>query len=120
MFRNKRNIKIIDKYQINDKRITFYQQTENIGASANFAFVEEKASGEYFMWASDDDLWDSAFIEQGMRTLLNNPKYKSWFCTIENIDTYDRVTRKYSGLKGLHQESINFLISLNTFMSLKY
>ena len=56
---NKEIIKIIDKFKMNDKRITFYQQTENIGALANFAFVEEKASGEYFMWASDDDYFHS-------------------------------------------------------------
>jgi glycosyltransferase involved in cell wall biosynthesis len=42
-----------------DPRIRFYRQPENRGAAFNFAFVEQAASGDYFMWAADDDRWES-------------------------------------------------------------
>jgi glycosyltransferase involved in cell wall biosynthesis len=40
-----------------DSRITFYRQTKNLGPTHNFKFVLEKAAGDYFMWAADDDKW---------------------------------------------------------------
>jgi glycosyltransferase involved in cell wall biosynthesis len=46
-----------------DKRIRYFRQSANIGPIGNFRFVLAKASGEYFMWASDDDEWDARFIE---------------------------------------------------------
>jgi glycosyltransferase involved in cell wall biosynthesis len=46
-----------------DKRITYFRQPVNLGAVANFRFALSKASGDYFMWATDDDEWDASFIE---------------------------------------------------------
>jgi len=43
--------------------IRYFRQEQNIGVMANFKFVLEKASGEYFMWAADDDEWESDFVE---------------------------------------------------------
>jgi glycosyltransferase involved in cell wall biosynthesis len=45
-----------------DQRIQYYRQSENRGPLFNFKFVLEKASGEYFMWAADDDAWDARFV----------------------------------------------------------
>lgn len=46
-----------------DQRVKYFRQSANVGAIANFRFVLAKASGEYFMWAADDDEWDPSFIE---------------------------------------------------------
>lgn len=46
-----------------DPRIKYFRQPSNKGAIANFRFVLEKASGDYFMWAADDDEWDPRFVE---------------------------------------------------------
>ncbi|WP_292389770.1 glycosyltransferase family 2 protein [Methanosarcina sp. UBA5] len=51
-----------------DSRIQYYRQKENIGTMPNFQFVLEKTTGEYFMWAADDDEWQPKYIE----TILNN------------------------------------------------
>ena len=47
-----------------DSRIHYFRQQKNMGPTFNFKFVLEKATGEYFMWAADDDEWESFFIEK--------------------------------------------------------
>jgi glycosyltransferase involved in cell wall biosynthesis len=49
--------KLLISLKEKDSRITFYIQPENKGALFNFYFVLEKARGDYFMWAADDDEW---------------------------------------------------------------
>lgn len=97
--------KIINKFIEKDSRIHYFKQLKNIGASANFKFVKEKASGEYFMWASDDDIWDKSYIEEGMKVLLTHKEYNAWFCTIENIDSFNRTIRKYKGFSRFSSTS---------------
>ena len=56
-----------------EKRITLYQHTVNIGAENNFSFVKDYAKGEYFMWAAHDDTWSPTHLEQAVKILDNNP-----------------------------------------------
>jgi glycosyltransferase involved in cell wall biosynthesis len=51
--------KVINEFLIFDKRIKYYHHTKNIGAALNFRFVYEKATGDYFMWAADDDYFEN-------------------------------------------------------------
>lgn len=46
-----------------DSRIQYFRQKENIGSFFNFQFVLEKAQGEYFTWAADDDDRDPEYVE---------------------------------------------------------
>lgn len=60
---------ILEKYAALDKRVQFTVQKENLSIVPNFQYLLNKAQGEYFMWAADDDNWDKNFIEvcvQGM------------------------------------------------------
>jgi len=52
-----------------DKRIKFFHQKRNEGSLFNFDFVLSKATGEYFMWAADDDEWEPLFIEMCLSEL---------------------------------------------------
>jgi glycosyltransferase involved in cell wall biosynthesis len=54
---------VVREFSARDKRIEYFRQSTNIGAIANFRFVLANASGDYFMWAADDDEWDTSFIE---------------------------------------------------------
>jgi glycosyltransferase involved in cell wall biosynthesis len=54
---------VVRDFATTDERIKYFRQPENIGAIANFRFVLAEASGDYFMWAADDDEWDPRFIE---------------------------------------------------------
>jgi glycosyltransferase involved in cell wall biosynthesis len=55
---------VIEDFKNRDERIVSYSQNKNIGAINNFKFVLEKASGNYYMWAADDDEWNAGFIEE--------------------------------------------------------
>lgn len=55
--------RVVRGFSVTDERIKYFRQPANIGAIANFRFVLAKASGDYFMWAADDDEWDTRFIE---------------------------------------------------------
>jgi glycosyltransferase involved in cell wall biosynthesis len=52
-----------------DKRIQVVTQSTNIGLEGNFNFVYARATGEYFMWMSDDDVFDDNYIEECVKWL---------------------------------------------------
>jgi glycosyltransferase involved in cell wall biosynthesis len=54
---------VVREFSATDRRIKYFRQPSNKEAIANFRFVLAKASGDYFMWAADDDEWDQSFIE---------------------------------------------------------
>lgn len=56
-----------------DPRIRYIRQPADLGPVANFRFVMEQASGEFFMWAAADDLWHPRFIEENLRVLEQFP-----------------------------------------------
>lgn len=59
-----------------DSRIMYYTQKKNVGMTPNFRTVLEKATGEYFMWAADDDEWADNFIELCVAELVSlGPNY---------------------------------------------
>ena len=62
---------ILEDFSRNDNRIKYHIQKENIGANKNFAFVLKQATGEYFMWAADDDEYDNKFIKKCVKNHLN-------------------------------------------------
>jgi GT2 family glycosyltransferase len=70
---NSESEKVFEEYR-NDNRIKYYKHDKNIGAIANFQFVRNLANGKYFMWAADDDYWDSTFIEKAVEKLENDPE----------------------------------------------
>ena len=53
---------VCQSYAANDSRIRCVRQEKNVGQLGNFPFVLGEATGEYFMWASDDDHWSHDFI----------------------------------------------------------
>jgi glycosyltransferase involved in cell wall biosynthesis len=61
---------ILKKFAALDNRIKYVIQETNLSIVPNFQFLLDKANGEFFMWAADDDYWDNNFIEvcvQGMQ-----------------------------------------------------
>ncbi|MHC1696703.1 MAG: glycosyltransferase family 2 protein [Geobacteraceae bacterium] len=66
---------ICHDYAVQDKRIRYIRQQENLGAAANFKIVLDEAVGEYFMWAACDDIRSPDFIEVNLAFLRANPTY---------------------------------------------
>jgi glycosyltransferase involved in cell wall biosynthesis len=88
---------VVREFMEKDDRIRFYRQEENLGHCENHRFVVEKARGEYFFWASEDDEWDEKYFETGIKSLTENPGYDAWCCTIKNTDSFGHVIRDYPG-----------------------
>jgi glycosyltransferase involved in cell wall biosynthesis len=86
---------VVREFQKNDPRIHYFRQDENRGPAANFAFVLMKATGVYFMWATDDDEWDQDFIKSCVSLLLLHRLAGMAFCNIVNIDSFGRIIREY-------------------------
>ncbi|MBK9571040.1 MAG: glycosyltransferase family 2 protein [Chitinophagaceae bacterium] len=64
---------LLKKYAALDSRVTFFVQEKNRSIVPNFQFLLDKAKGDYFMWAADDDNWDPNFIEVCVQGLQTNP-----------------------------------------------
>lgn len=54
-----------------DPRVSFVRQPVNAGRVENFKFLLREATGEYFMWAADDDWWGLTFIERCVTELTS-------------------------------------------------
>ncbi len=81
-----------------DSRIRFHRHERNTGATANMLFCLAETSAPYFMWASDDDLWEPQFVERGVSSLHRiGSNYSAWFCTIDNINSDGQTCRRYPG-----------------------
>lgn len=65
--------KIAREYVAKDDRISYFRHEENKGWGYNTNFVIEKAKGEYFLRATDDDWWDVTFIEKIMNQMILDP-----------------------------------------------
>jgi glycosyltransferase involved in cell wall biosynthesis len=88
---------VAEEFAAGDPRVHYHRRETRLGAPANHFFVLEKASGEFFSWASEDDQWDEWFIETGVRALRAEPRRSAWMCTIVNTDAQGRTVREYRG-----------------------
>ncbi|KKU82102.1 MAG: Glycosyltransferase [Parcubacteria group bacterium GW2011_GWA1_47_8] len=102
--------KICEKYAKKDPRVIYHRQQKNIGMFPNFKFVLDKAQGEYFMWASHDDIWEKDFIKVCVEN-MENKKVSAAMTVIANVDSYGRSVReltemtKLSGRPGIRHVS---------------
>lgn len=95
---------ICEVYAKKDPRITYYRQEKNIGMFPNFKFVLDNAHGDYFMWASHDDLWEKNFVKVCVEN-IENKKVDVATTIVANIDSCGRNLRELtevSKLSGRH------------------
>jgi glycosyltransferase involved in cell wall biosynthesis len=86
---------LINEFVAKDHRVTPYRQTNNIGALSNFRFVLDSSDGDYFMWASDDDVISNNFVEKMLDKFEECPEVGFCFSNIVNIDRYGHEIRSY-------------------------
>ena len=65
--------KVAHEYIKKDFRIKYICQDKNMGSTFNIKYVLEQATGEYFMWAADDDEWNEYYIESLIMVKANTP-----------------------------------------------
>jgi glycosyltransferase involved in cell wall biosynthesis len=104
---------IVTKYAQKDNRIKYFKQEYNIGAAKNWKFVLSESNGEFFFWASCDDIWAPNFIES-LLSGFQNDNILSVFCFYDIIDYYDntKVESVYPVSCTTNNKFNNFLICL--------
>ncbi len=85
-----------------DPRIAYIRQETNIGAAGNFRFVANRADAPFFMWASDDDVWEPDFIATLLALLKADPQHQMAFSSIDNINRDGLSYRSYPGFTRLN------------------
>jgi glycosyltransferase involved in cell wall biosynthesis len=76
---------ICQLYAARDIRIRYCRNEKNIGPTANFNRLIHIARGKYFMWAADDDLWESSFVSCMVDALDSNPDAVLSFCNFDYL-----------------------------------
>lgn len=77
--------KVAREFSEKDSRIIYIRQATNIGPSKNFQFVIEHSTGKYYMWATDDNWYDSNFISELVALLERDRNVVFAFCDYEAI-----------------------------------
>lgn len=78
--------KIAREYASKDSRISYYRHSSNKGWGYNTAFVIEKAQGDFFMRATDDDIWDRAYIEKVFALFFGGNEIIACMSNFEEVD----------------------------------
>lgn len=78
------SFEIAEKYALIDSRIVCMKQPCNLGPLGNFSQTLRLADSEFFMWASQDDLWSPNYLEVSITALKMNPNASytipHWIC----------------------------------------
>jgi glycosyltransferase involved in cell wall biosynthesis len=95
---------ILEEYSKKDPRIKVYTQSHNLGIYANFYFVLQKATGKYFMYAQEDDLWEPDFIGRLVEQLESYPEQVMAMTATNRIDEDGKFfdTTRLNGLSDLY------------------
>ena len=63
---------ICQRAALQDDRIVYERMNKNIGATANFQNVADRAEGDYFMWAAGHDEWSPNLVSKSIEILEQN------------------------------------------------
>lgn len=79
---------ICREYTGKEARIKFFQNPKNLGAIDNFTRVMTLASGKYFMWAADHDLWHPSLLSKAIAVMESDPEVVLCYPRGERIDVH--------------------------------
>jgi len=86
---------ICKAYAARDSRIKYVRQEKNLGAAENFNFVFRRSSGEFFKWATHDDLLAPTFLECCLEVLEARDDVVLVFTLGQDIDENGSIIRTY-------------------------
>ena len=92
-----RTEEICRAYTARDERIRYLRNETNLGAAKNFGCVFELSSGEYFKWASYDDVLGPEFLSRCITVLDQEPSIILCHAKTGRID-------EHSALVGVYEE----------------
>ncbi len=82
-------------YAARDRRIRYFRNEENLGASPNYNRTFELSSGEYFKWAAHDDLCAPEFLERCVEVLDQDTSVILCYSRIQAIDEHGAVLQSF-------------------------
>ena len=82
------------RYAACDPRIRYFRQPVNLGAAPNHNFVVEQAGGEYFKWASHDDLYGRDLLLRCVEALDDRPEVVLSHAWQAYVDTEGNILRR--------------------------
>ena len=96
---------ICESFSKKFKNFKYIRRKKNFGPINNFWFVMEQAKTEYFMWASDDDLWDKKFVQNLYNELENNIDLDLVYCWTDVFDPELNIVHKKFKPANLYNRS---------------
>jgi len=87
---------LCERLAATDPRIRYHRHEKNMGASWNYNFALEAASGPYFKWAAYDDLVSPDFIGACVEALEAHPADILGYGTTVIIDAEGKETDRYA------------------------
>jgi glycosyltransferase involved in cell wall biosynthesis len=103
------NKKITDYYIAQGFNLIYHRPEKNLGGADNHKRVLDLAIGDYFFWASDDDLWDKDFILEAVTILENDYRYDGWVSSFANMDKMGTLIRKFPSMTRFSSSQYKFL-----------
>lgn len=88
-------------YAMRDRRIRYSRTDPHQIPSSNFDRVRQLATGDFFMWAATDDVWEPTFVSTLLGRLAEAPEAIIAFSTFNNVNEDGRETRTYNHLSEL-------------------
>jgi glycosyltransferase involved in cell wall biosynthesis len=104
--------KVCEDYAKKDPRIKYIRQPRNLGISKNMEFLLAQSESKYFMWAGDDDLWDSKFTLHLISALENNPDCIVAFGPYVLIDENNNVIESHRSFDYSGNDKLTRLLKL--------
>lgn len=105
--------------QLNNPKIRYYKNKENLGAEGNFNRGLYFAQGEHIMWLHDDDFLELNFLEYVSKKLCGNKAiYTGYKNVFENANTIKSNSNKNSikqKIKNIIKKCLSLLYYLNPF-----
>lgn len=89
-----------------DRRISYFRQSQNIGARANYQFLLDKASAPYFMWVASDDLQEDTFVQSLYDVLISNPDVVCAMSDVKNISESSSEITFFSYLSDIRLDVV--------------
>jgi len=88
-----RTPEICRDFAAGDARIRYHRNERNLGAAANYNAVFDRARGEYFKWASHDDVVAPDFLRRCVAVLDHEPRAVLAFSHFDYVDERGETLR---------------------------
>ena len=90
-----RTEEICRAYAAKDERVRYFRNETNLGAAKNFNRVFKLSSGEYFKWATHDDLCAPGYLERCVEILDREPDVVLCYPKTSIIDEHGEFVRNH-------------------------